>query len=79
MAQMELSLQSGNDATEYPRNVADGALASYAVDAISYQLDKQAPRLFADKTQAALDFLDLGTSAAGMWNVHLLEMNEAHS
>ncbi|MCJ1261432.1 hypothetical protein MMC22_001296 [Lobaria immixta] len=64
MAQLELSLQSGNDAIDYPRNVAGGALASYAVDGINYQLDKQAPRLFADETQAALDFLDLGTSAA---------------
>lgn len=67
MAQLELSLQSGNDAIDYPRNVAGAALASYAVDGINYQLDKQAPRLFADETQAALDFLDLGTSAADFW------------
>lgn len=68
MAQMEPSLSSYHDATHYPHNVADSTLAPYVVDAISDRLNKHAPILFADETEAALNFLDLGNSAEGMWH-----------
>ncbi|MCJ1391816.1 hypothetical protein MMC18_004683 [Xylographa bjoerkii] len=64
---MEDSLTSCNNAQTYPRNLADHKLAPYALDAISYQLQAQASRLFADESQAALDFLDLGNQAADFW------------
>lgn len=66
MAQMETSLISSKN---YPRNVADRTLAPYTLDAIRHQLDLQAPRLFTDEVQAALDFLDLGNGAEGLFNV----------
>lgn len=69
MAEMAPSLTSYDDAQNYPRNVADRTLAPYALDAISHQLTTQAPRLFTDEAQATLDFLDLGNSAEGMFNV----------
>ena len=69
MAHMEPSLASYVDAKNYPRNVADRTLAPYALDALGHQLNAQAPRLFTDEAQAALDFLDLGNSAEGMFNV----------
>ena len=69
MAQMERSLTSYNDAKNYPRNVADSNLPPYALDAIGHQLNAQAPRLFTDESQAALDFLDLGSSAHGTFYV----------
>lgn len=71
---MEPSLNSYNDTTDYPRNVADRTLAPYAVDAISHRLNKHAPRLF-DENETALDFLDLENGAEGMRNVHLLKLN----
>lgn len=64
MAQMETSLISSKN---YPRNVADRTLAPYTLDAIRHQLDLQAPRLFTDEVQAALDFLDLGNGAEDFW------------
>lgn len=76
MTQMERSLESHKDATTYPRDVADSALAAYTVDAISHRLDTQAHRLFADETQASLDFIDLGNNAEGVWHSHHLEQNE---
>ena len=60
-------LTAFNTEQTYPRNIADHNLAPYALDAISHHLDTQAPRLFADESQAALDFLDLGDHAAGMF------------
>lgn len=69
MAQALPSLDSCNDAKNYPQNVPDPTLTPYALDAIRHQLDTQTSRLFSDETQAALDFLDLGTSATGMFNV----------
>lgn len=69
MAQIERSLTSYNDAKDYPRNVADRNLAPCVLDAIRHQLDVQAPRLFADESQAALDFLDLESSAQGTFHV----------
>lgn len=66
MAQMEPSLTSYHDAKNYPRNVADRTLTPFALDAISHQLNTQAPRLFAEEAQAALDSLDLAKGAKGM-------------
>lgn len=67
MAQALPSLDSCNDAKNYPQNVPDPTLTPYALDAIRHQLDTQTSRLFSDETQAALDFLDLGTSATDFW------------
>jgi hypothetical protein len=53
----------------YPRNLTDRRLAPYTLDAISQQLHMQASRLFSDEAGAALDFLDLGTNAEGVWNI----------
>ena len=69
MAQMEPSLTLYNNAKDYPRNVADRNLAPYVLDAICHQLDVQAPRLFTNESQAALDFLDLESSAQGTFYV----------
>ena len=69
MAQMEPSLTLYNNAKNYPRNVADRNLAPYVLDAIRHQLDVQAPRLFTDESQAAVDFLDLESSAQGTFYV----------
>ncbi len=69
MAQMNISLASYNDAKNYPRNVTDRTLTPHALDAIRHQLDTQAPRLFTDEAQSALDFLDLENGAEGMSNV----------
>ena len=66
---MERSLTSYDDAKNYPRNVSDRNLAPYALDAIHHELNVQAPRLFADESQAALDFLDLGSGAQGTFYV----------
>ena len=67
MAQILPSLTWYNDAKNYPRN-SDRTLTPYALDAIRHQLDTQASRLFTDEDQAALDFLDLGNGAEGMFN-----------
>ena len=69
MAQMDTSLTSYNDSKDYPRNVASRTLAPYALDAIYHQLNTQAPMLCSDEARAALDFLDLGESAEGMFSV----------
>jgi hypothetical protein len=74
VAQMEPSPTSYNDAKTYSQNLADRTLASYALDAISHRLNAQAPRLFTGQAQEALDFLDLGNRAEGMFNV-FLEVN----
>ena len=66
---MERSLTACDDGKNYPRSVADRALAPYTLDAIRHQLDAQAPRLFTDEAQAALDFLDLAKDAEGIVNV----------
>ena len=66
MTLMDSSLTLNNDAGSYPRNVADCTLPPFALDAIRQQLDQQAPRLFADEADAALDFLDLYDSSEGM-------------
>ncbi|KAF6229253.1 hypothetical protein HO133_007369 [Letharia lupina] len=64
---MEPSLTSYHDAKNYPRNVADRTLTPFALDAISHQLNTQAPRLFAEEAQAALDSLDLAKGAKDFW------------
>lgn len=66
---MEPSLDSYEDAKNYPRNVAGRTLAPYVLDAIRHQLDTQAPRLFTNEAQAALDFLDLGNRGEGIFHV----------
>ena len=52
----------------YPRNVGGGALAPYILDSLDDHLNKHALRLFSDETRAALDFLDLGEVAKGMFH-----------
>lgn len=66
---MEPLLNPCDDAQDYPRNIADGLLAPYAVDAIRHKLHEQAHRLLTDEAKAAIDFLDLGHGAKGMINV----------
>ena len=66
MAQIVTTPNSYDDAQNYPRNITDRTLAPYVLDAVRHQLDTQAPRLFSDEAQAALDFLDLGSHGQGM-------------
>ena len=66
---MEPSLASDNDPGNYPQNVASRTLAPYVLDTIRQQLHTQAPRLFSDEAGAAVDFLDFGNGAEGIWNV----------
>ena len=66
MAQMSSSLKAYDDADNYPRNIIDGTLAPYVLDAIRIRLNTQASRLFSDEDQAALDFLDLGSHSGGI-------------
>lgn len=68
MAQTLPSASWWDDAKNYPRN-SNRALTPYALDAIRHQLEAQASRLFTEEGAAALDFLDLGNGAQGMWNI----------
>ena len=67
MAQIKQSLTSNNDPGNYPQNVAGHTLAPYILDTSRQQLNSEAPRLFTGETGAALDFLDLGDGAQGMF------------
>ena len=62
---VKLIPMSCNGSRLYPRTLVDGVLAPYALERIGHELDKQAPRLFSDEAQAALDFLDLEKTARG--------------
>ena len=66
---MQQSLTSVNAPENYPQNVASRTLAPYILDTIQRQLKNQAPRLFTDEADAALDFLDLGNGAQGILNI----------
>ena len=64
-----LIMMSYNESKSFPRNLPDRVLAPYALEAIGQELDTQAPRLFSNEAQAALEFLDLGKIAGGMVDV----------
>ena len=74
MAQIQQSQTSDNDTESYPQNVAGHTLAPYILETIRQQLNSEAPRLFTGEAGAALDFLDFGDGAQGMFvQCHPLE------
>lgn len=68
MAQIKKALTSDNEPGSYPQNVAGYTLAPYFLDTIRQRLSSEASRLFTGEAGAALDFLDLGHGAQGMFN-----------
>ena len=79
MAQTQQSLTSENEPGSYPQNVASHTLAPYILDTIRQQLISEAPRLFTGEAGAALDFLDLGDGAQGIFNAISSSSSALHS